>query len=332
MFCAEDKIFSYLKRKSIAKIVIENNRVILEFNDSRRIDGFIRFLYLLGVTTSVEKREIRIEYEPKFWDYLVKDRGLSEKTSRSYLNYMRKLSGKIIDYNLYLEILNNVWKVKLVRIYLDYLYKIGRISWEEKERLKSIFRIKKKYSSDRDDDYIIDPFNLIKKVKAINEESLYRLILELLLYSGARLSEIVKMIREWDDKRLFCTNTWCRYRLKWRRGRKRCDYIYFPRHLVEKIQRYAHNIGKYDNIRRNIYEYYRIKEKDFRKLHYRLCRRVLDKEICDFYQSRISNLTIGDIHYDNLLSRADEKYHELLKLIDELKTLTSNEELIYERT
>ncbi len=324
-------MFSYLKRKSIARIIIENNRVVLEFNDPRRIDGFIQFLHLLGVTIGVEKREIRIESDPRFWDYLVKDRGLNEKTSRSYLNYMRKLLGKVIDYNLYLEILNNVWKVKFVRIYLDYLYKIERISWEEKERLKSIFRIKKKYSSEEDDEYMIDPFDLINKIKAVKEKSLYRLILELLLYSGARLSEIVKMIREWDNKRVFCTNTWCRYRLKWRRGRKRCDYIYFPKYLVEKIPRYTHRIGKYDNIRKNIYDYYQIKEKDFRKLHYRLCRRILDKEICDFYQSRISNLTIGDIHYDNLLSRADEKYPELLKLIDKLKILINKEGLIYKK-
>ena len=301
-------------RGALVRIIVESNKVTLEFNSPDDVQKFLNFIQTLGVTSNIIRKEIRIEYDEGFWDYLTKDRGIDKRTAKSYMNYLKKLSGQNIDYNLYLKILDNKWKVKLVRVYLDYLYKTGKISWEELQKLKDIFKVKK--NNNGDDEYPLDVDNLLDKYLSIREESLYHLLLEILLYSGIRLSEAVKMIKEWNNSRLTCFENFCRYKLKWLRGRKRCDYIYFPKHLLKKILLYIHRIGKYENIRKNIYEYYNIKGKDFRKLHYRLCRRVLDKEICDFYQSRISNLTIGDIHYDNLLSRADENYSKLLEHIN----------------
>ena len=48
----------------------------------------------------------------------------------------------------------------MIRIYLDYFYKKGKISWEEKEKLKSIFRIKNR---DNRDEYEIDEIKVIHK-------------------------------------------------------------------------------------------------------------------------------------------------------------------------
>jgi len=277
------------------------------------VSKFVEFLQSLGVS-NVERKAIKIEYDERFWDYLVKDRDLDERTAKWYMNYLRKLSGRAINYDLYLDISGNKWMVKLVRIYLDYLFKIGRISWEEKEKLKSIFKVKK--SNEGDDEYRFDAEGLIEAAITLRE-GLYKLILELLLYSGARLSEVVKMLRDWDEGRLECFDEVCRYRLKWIRGRKRCDYIFFPFKLLSKIHKYVHRVGSYETIRKDIYDYYKIKSKDFRKLHYRLCRQILDKEICAFYQSRIASLDVSDKHYDELLTRATESYQKLVKRIDE---------------
>ncbi len=78
------------------------------------------------------------------------------------MNYLKKLDGRTTDYNLYLEIVNNKWKVKLVRIYLDYLFKTNKVSWEEKERLKSIFKVENNDSGE--DEYKINPNELIEKL------------------------------------------------------------------------------------------------------------------------------------------------------------------------
>jgi len=60
--------------------------------------------------------------------YLVKDRELMEETTKSYVNYLKRLGGRRLDYNLYLEISNNKWIVKTVRLYIDYFVKVGKIN------------------------------------------------------------------------------------------------------------------------------------------------------------------------------------------------------------
>ncbi|RLG77626.1 MAG: hypothetical protein DRO12_01805, partial [Thermoprotei archaeon] len=151
------------------RIIVENNRVVIEFTSADDLSKFINFLQSLGVTNNIEKREVRIEYDGRFWEYLIKDRQLSEKTARDYMNYLKKLSGKTVNYDLYLEICDNKWKVKLIRIYLDYLYKVGRISWEEKERLKSIFKVKNSSNSGEDDEYEIDEHELIDRMLMMHD-------------------------------------------------------------------------------------------------------------------------------------------------------------------
>jgi len=314
------ELLKYLKNleslRGAVRITVEGNKVSVEFNSVEDVTKFISFLQSLGVT-NVEKREVRVEYDEKFWDYLVKDRQLDTRTARDYMNYLKKLNGKTINYNLYLEIVGNKWKVKLVRIFLDYLFKTGKITWEEKEKLKSIFKVKKNNSNAGLNEYKVDVDGLIERTITMRA-GLYKLILELLLYSGLRLSEAVRLLREWSEERLECFGDICRYRMGWVRGRKRCDYVFFPKKLLPKILKHVHRIGQYKTVRKDIYDEYGIKAKDFRKLHYRLCRNVLEKEVCAFFQSRTANLDVSDRHYDELLSKSTERYPRLVEKIDEL--------------
>jgi len=296
------------------RVILDGNKVIIDFPSVEVSHKFLELLKQLGVTGNIEKKEIKLKYDEKFREYLLKDRGLHEKTARWYMNYLKKLDGETINYDLYLKICDNKWKVKLVRVYLDYLYKKGELSWEEKERLKSIFKVKEKKNRG---EYKINKVDLFSVIFSMKEGSLYRLILELLYFSGARLSEVVKMLREWNEKNLKCfyEKGFCRYELMWERGRKRCDYIYFPIEYVEKIRKYAGKVGKYDNLRKNIFDYYGIKPKEFRKFHYRMCRKVLKKEVCVFYQSRIGSLDTSDTRYDELRTKSDRGYPKLMNLL-----------------
>jgi len=89
---------------------------------------------------------------------------------------------------------------------------------------------------------------------------------------------------------------------------------------VEKLRRYEgyyrgrklHGLGRYFEKK------YGIDLKLFRKLFYRICRQVSDKKVRNFIESRISKLSTGDIHYDNLLSRTDSIYPEIVKRIEEV--------------
>lgn len=80
--------------------------------------------------------------EDKFLDYLLKGRGLDPRTARDYLNYLKKLTGQKLDYDLYLKISSSRWMVKTVRLYIDYLRKTGRLADGEAGRLLKLFKLK----------------------------------------------------------------------------------------------------------------------------------------------------------------------------------------------
>ncbi|MEM4618938.1 MAG: integrase [Desulfurococcaceae archaeon] len=318
----------------ILRIVKEKDSLRIELNDLKDV-LMLKELLGLGLGLGVNNQHynmsvIKIQYDDRFKEYLLKDRGLMERTVKDYINYLKRLEGKSIDYNLYLEISNNRWMVKCVRLYIDYLEKIGMLSEEEGERLRRIFKVKNKNYEVKP--YNIDVENLVKNIHKLRP-GVYKTILLLLYYSGVRLSETVKMLKEFDTTRLWCNEVFCRYFLGWRRGRKRCDYIYFPRSLLQEIDRVREKerIGTYDTIRDNLYEEYGVRPKEYRKLFYRVCRDVgVPKEVCDFYQSRISNLSIGDIHYDDLLRRADEYYTKILFHLENLtREKLINSETVY---
>lgn len=49
---------------------------------------------------TIERREAVIRYDERFREYLLKDRGLSEGTTRNYMNCLRRLDGKAMNYDL----------------------------------------------------------------------------------------------------------------------------------------------------------------------------------------------------------------------------------------
>jgi len=299
------------------QVIVEGTRVILEFNDSDKITKFIELLKLLGLTSNIKKKELVIRYDERFRDYLEKDRQLDKRTITDYMRYLKKLDNKVINYDLYLEISNNKWLVKTIRLYLDYLYKRGEISWEDYQKMKSIFKVKKNNGFNN---HKVDPEDLVEVLydERLKEPEL--LVFELLLYSGIRFSEVIKLVNEFNESRLECFDGFCRYSMFWIRGRKRCDYVYLPVKLVRKLRQWKgyYRGRKVHSISRYFEKKYKVDLKLFRKLFYRICRQTCEKEICDFIQSRISKLSIGDIHYDDLLSRADKEYPGIVRKIDEL--------------
>ena len=301
----------------VSRVVVESNKVVLEFDDPDRLSKFIELLRLLGVTNNVEKKEVRIRYEDGFRLYLEKDRQLEERTTRDYLNYLKKLNGKVINYDLYLRVSHNKWLVKTIRLYLDYLYKKEEISFEDYQKLKSIFKVKKRSVVTNHKIYEED------LITALHHEDLKEpelLLLNVLLYSGVRFTEAVKLLNEFSEDKLECFNSFCRYAVFWLRGRKRCDWIYLPKELVDLLKEWKGYFKnkKINSLTRYFEKKYNVDLKLFRKFFYRVCRDVASKEICDFYQSRISGLSIGDLHYDNLLQRADQEYPKVVRRINDV--------------
>ena len=299
------------------RIIIEGNRVILEFNDTSKMSKLIEVLRTLGVTL-IEKKVV-VRYDPDFELFLRNDKKYDERTIRDYMNYLRKLDGKELNYKLYLQVSNNKWFIKTVRLYVEYLYKNKELTWEEYNRYLFIFRVK---SEDNVNNEKVDVDALAGTMYIERTKPVELTMFKVLLYGGNRFSEVVKLINEFDREKLVCFEDkgYCRYGLFWKRGKKRVDWIYMPMELVPEIERFkGYYAGRdYHNIERILEKKYGIKLGWFRKLFYRVCKSMMDKELCDFYQGRIGKLSVGDKHYDELLTKCDENYPALVKRINKV--------------
>ena len=105
--------FKYLRETvkewgaEMSKIILENNKIILEFDSPDVTHRFIDLLRMLGLTTNIVERKIIIKYDPNFELYLRNDKNYKERTIRDYMNYLRRLDGKKLSYQLYLEVGRN---------------------------------------------------------------------------------------------------------------------------------------------------------------------------------------------------------------------------------
>ncbi len=187
-----------------------------------------------GTTTAVKQElttqlrglpmpEIDNELLEGFRNYLLNK--VSEDTLRDYVNAVVKQEWPPIKHS----------HVKAWRNYVQYLFSIGRLSWEEKARYLDFLKLPR---SERKVEEEV-PVPLIIKYKEIILGSelgdLYYLLL-----GGARLEHLVRMLESYApeevvkhptgrfEPRLYCSRLYCRYYLGIRKGSKRVDYIYFP--------------------------------------------------------------------------------------------------------
>jgi intergrase/recombinase len=60
---------------------------------------------------------------------------------------------------------------------------------------------------------------------------------------------------------------------------------------------------------------YGVTAKQYRKMFYRACKEVALREVCDFIESRVESLSVGDLHYDSQLSRADRAHSSIAEKV-----------------
>jgi intergrase/recombinase len=219
----------------------------------------------------------------------------------------------------------NSWMKKTLKLYLRYLFENNMIS--EDEYLRYRMKIKVKQSNHRKYRYIPD-----KKVRdsvwSIVGVPHQFLVYLALVFSGVRRNELWKMLREYDPNKLFCTEEFCRYELSWIRGRKRCDYIYLPRWLLEKLLEYRDKLAsiREDSLENLVKRRRRMGEEilptsELRDWHYNVCLELLEVtssedpriNICRLYQGR--ELNVSGEYYQFLVRKADAFYPKLQREI-----------------
>ena len=65
------------------------------------------------------------------------------------------------------------------------------------------------------------------------------ILFQVLAFSGIRMTELAKMLTEFDSEKLITDNGISKYPLNYNRGNKRSQYVYMPSKLAEKLHRFS---------------------------------------------------------------------------------------------
>jgi intergrase/recombinase len=229
-----------------------------------------------------------------FYDYLVNERKISERTAKQYVSAI---------YKPFRETRNSQ---KAYRLFAKFLASRGVISEEFAEKVLKAVKVKRTNA----DVYVPTLDEVVKTLELAKEysENVY-LVYRLALESGSRLSEILRVLKE--PEKDVCDNGICYYPLSWQRGYKGVFYVFHvtPLRKVE-ITRYA--IADFER-RRNA-----LAIKYVRKfVASKMAELGIPLDVIDFVQGRKPTRVLTQ-HYVPLFGIAREyyrKYAEWLRTI-----------------
>ena len=191
-----------------------------------------------------------------------------------------------------------------LRSYLTYLVQKSLLTEEGAKH----FRKKVPLRQSKADNYIPTNEEVIGAYSQI-EDKRYKTIFKLLAFSGARITELVKMVKEYDPSKLIVNKKFAKYQLHYNRGHKKSFYIYMPKELVPELHKYyvhvdtvSHQISKSG-----------LSPKYLRKWFYNfLIYNNVPEGVADFIEGRASS-SVGSIHYLSKSKQADFWYEQIVE-------------------
>ena len=256
----------------------------------------------------------------KFEEWLRKQ--VSENTLKAYIQYYFAKLPRIINLEDLPKIIRNKWVRNLLNKIAEYLWEIGELSFEDKERVKALIKRSFKKSGKRKvRSEIADIKSFLETMEYLKKnDPYYYFTYKIMYYSGARLQEAVYIIaninnfhRELPQKEFEAIGyvdlgNAVRLNVHYDRGRKRCSHLWLPKQLFQEIRPLEVSSRAVSYYAR---DHNLMQPKLVRKLHYQILEDLIeDISLRNFMQSRYSKLTIGDTNYSKLVLRADKAYAE----------------------
>ncbi len=281
---------------------------------------------------------LKLPGKREFLDWL----GVNQSTKRDYSRYYDKLATLYpqgIPFHVIPELSANKWQRNLVRKLAEYQWAQGRISWEDKLRIEALAK-PPKGSQARRIQSILYTVEDLKRTLELVQEPRYRLLYIIMYYSGARITEAIELLRiakELDSIRLeearrrrgyVVLGESVRVAMHYNRGRKRCEYLWMPKWLLELVMAQSEKgVHVTSDGARSYYRDLKVKHPtvklmppgDVRALQYQILEDLeVDLEIRYVIQNRYSRLTVSELHYSKILRRADEAYEQrILPFLEE---------------
>ena len=139
----------------------------------------------------------------------------------------------------------------------------------------------------------------------------FQTLFKLLAFSGARITELVKMVKEYDPSKLIVDGKFAKYQLHYNRGHKSSFYIYMPKELMPELHKFYIHV---DTITHQISKS-GLNPKYLRKWFYNfLIYNNVPEGVADFIEGRASS-SVGSMHYLSKAKQADFWYSNV---VDEL--------------
>ena len=191
-----------------------------------------------------------------------------------------------------------------LRSYLTYLVQKSLLTEEGEKH----FRKNVPLRQSKADNYIPTNEEVIGAYNQIKEKR-FKTIFKLLAFSGARITELVKMIKEYDPSKLIIEEKFAKYQLHYNRGHKKSFYIYIPKELVPELHKYYVHV---DTITHQISKS-GLSPKYLRKWFYNfLIYNNVPEGVADFIEGR-SPASVGNMHYLSKSKQADFWYEQIVE-------------------
>jgi len=296
------------------------------------------------LTETLPKVELKWSEDFERWLTEKKSKPISERTLRDYHNLWRNcLEGKVLGWHLLKQLEGNKmmckdgkyhptgWARQIFRHYIKYLYSQGKIDWDTYSRL--LLTIPgRKYGRKLVQKPILreDVVKSIVRLKEAGRHDIYMLYL-LILSSGVRFEHTLRILKEWNPdevvyvkylnrniKRLECFPTHCRYYVGWEKARKPLGFMFFPKWLLELIEKYKDKLPGKRRVEKVVKKNNCLPPSYIRTFAMREIIAVLgDNDVTRFILSKFGELSVLARHYRDLLKEADKLYPTYVKHLEE---------------
>ncbi len=165
-----------------------------------------------------------------------------------------------------------------MRLYIKYFEETQQLSSQDATHLKKVLNVKKS----KPDTYVPTDEKIRETYEKLTNDK-DKIIFQILAFSGVRITEMSKMLLEYNPQNLTRKGSFARYSLNFNHGQKRSSYVYIPIEVADKVRRFykvdAKAITKLFSIKTGLMPKY------FRKWFYnKVIMAGVPESVADFYE------------------------------------------------
>ncbi|WP_016730214.1 integrase [Saccharolobus islandicus] len=240
---------------------------------------------------------------------LAKD-GVSEKTRHDWLNYLKKAIGKkLCDAEDVRRLWTNgsqrKWKESLSRFFSWYERKYEADELIAKLRKGLPEKVKRGV-----DTYVPTDAEILKLRDSLPSQ--YADVYNVLICTGLRMTEVLYLLNNKDKLRVVDLGEFVRIHLDLMRKSKNALVCYLPKAVFQSLK----PLKVHEDTVQKAFCESGLCEKYLRKwFNQKVRQTVKDRDLAEFLEGRISGLSVGAVHYTDLIALADKEYPRVFEVI-----------------